>query len=538
MRFYTVATKRFSAAVPRNRGARRRLLCWALFLLLGLAAPQPCRAEENALRVITPWVRPGPEAAVSVRLPDTLDATGKKYLRLNRQDNKVIKDFPLAEDQVRRGLAEAKVPEPLRWGIYTAQLVSEDGDVLASGDTGIKVAVAQAPVIRAIQPAVAYPKNGRYDFEILGDNFSDFEEGMVDIRINGSSLGKLKKCGSAEAQPSAAACDGSVLPCMDSSWRSIRLCGVSLDPKISRPLSVKVEVGRLGSEPQPLTLSAVQPSMPRMIAYLLLLVFLGLAWRCRKFLFIDTQTNTYSLSNLQLYIWGSAASVSYAYLVVSQLLVQWKLGVPNVPEGLPMLLGISTSTIALAVGATGFRGNKGAGTVNPAFTDFVTVGGVFAPERLQFFLWTIFGAATFVGATLAQDPGTVAEMAKIPDTFNQLMGASTFGYLAGKYVRKGGPVIKEVVEDAAAPPCGIRIIGENLSPSAEIMIDDKVYSVQKMPASQQGKDADFVSELQITLDIEVSNIAKQIKVAIKNPDGQSAEKEITIRKAVNCPTGP
>jgi hypothetical protein len=256
----------------------------------------------------------------------------------------------------------------------------------------------------------------------------------------------------------------------------------------------------------------------------------GRSYTTLTYLLIDPQTNTYSLSKLQLLIWTAAAVVAYTYLAASQFFVQWKWVLPTVPEGLPMLLGLSATTSAIAVGATEARGCKGAGPVHPCLGDFVTTGGVFAPERFQFFLWTILGAVGFVSATLAQDPGTVNEMAQIPANFNPLMGASSLGYLAGKFARKPGPVIKQLdpVPPYPSPAFdlskGIRIVGENLSPNAQVRLNGVLLATDQVErGAQQSKTEEFVSELVLMPKKVESAPAGVMPIKITNPDGQSAE---------------
>ena len=530
----------YVSAVVRLRECRGgwRLLCRALLLLLGLAAAQPCLAAENEFELYPKWVRPGPDTMVRVKFSDKIDASKKMFLRLTLPKS-TITDLPLAGEQVRRGVADVRISGPLRRGTYMAELVNEEGVVLASGPKDVKVAVAEKPVITAIMPKVIYPKSGRYDFEVIGDNFSHYEEEKVIIRINDVMVGDLKKCAGDSSGKVVLPPDERNLPCLVSDWRAVRVYGLSLDTvEIGRPLEVSVEVDKLVSAPKPLALSLVPRYMPRVIAIVVLGAVVALVYflfirklarrRPKKtpyppmaYLLIDPQTNTYSLSKLQMIIWAAAAIVAYSYLAASQFLVQWKLGIPNVPEGLPMLLGISATTTALAVGATEFRGSKGAGLVHPGLADFITTGGVFAPERLQFFVWTILGAITFVVATLAQDPGTASEMANIPDTFNQLMGASSLGYLAGKFARKPGPVIKSV--EVAVQSGEIRIVGENLSPRAQVMLNGVLMSCQIIPAPGQAEDAEFFSELLLVPGNAVSEIHEVAQVKIKNPDGQLAE---------------
>jgi hypothetical protein len=255
------------------------------------------------------------------------------------------------------------------------------------------------------------------------------------------------------------------------------------------------------------------------------------AFKTLAFLLIEPQTTTYSLSRLQLLLWTVACVVAYVYLASSQFLVQWRWALPAVPEGLPMLLGLTAGTAVISVYTTETRGSKGAGAEHPAISDFFTTGCVFAPERLQFFLWTILGVIGFVGATLLQDPATVQELPKVPDNFLPLMGASSFGYLAGKLTRKPGPVIKEL--DPPPPydppvsglPKTIRVVGENLSQRAQVKINGTLLptdSVNRAPQEPEG--AEFVRELILTPQALKASVKGVVAVTVSNPDGQSAEK--------------
>ncbi len=326
-------------------------------------------------------------------------------------------------------------------------------------------------------------------------------------------------------------------------WRTVRIVGFSLKNQ-PRPLKVSVEIDRYVSDEKQLRLSWVQRYVPRVIAVAVLGILLTLVYFLSRqnrssdrkystlsYLFIEPQSNTYSLSKFQMIVWGFAFIVAYAYLAASQFFVQWNWVVPNVPDGLPMLLGISAGTTAVSIGVTDFKGSKGAGSVHPRFGDLITVGNVLASERLQFFLWTVLGSVAFVCSTLSQDPGTADKMAEIPNTFNQLMGASSLGYLSGKFARNPGPVIRQL---APQPPYqsfenikdGILIIGENLSPQAEVTLNGKVLPRERIEQSlRQPHDKEFVSELILKPTEEDMKPAdgKTASLKIRNPDGQSAE---------------
>lgn len=533
------------AGIRRRNGEDWRslaLLIAVLVLLLPLLSGNPCEAAEHGFDLIPRWVRP--ERVVMVKLGAEVDATKKIFLRLTGAA--AVKDLPLDSAQVGRRLAEVKIPATMRHGTYKAELVDEKGDVLASGPE-LRVGATEKPSIIKIIPRVSYASNGRYDFEIIGEHFGNSANEII-VRINDEQVEFKSMHDRRTGDPkSVNTCDK--LPCLIWNWRSLRIYGLSIKEEgLHRPLRVSVEVGRLPSDEKPLVLSCVHYSTPKWIAFAVLAIVVvlvyflsrekagryqanGRTYATLAYLFIDPETNTYSLSRLQLILWTAAVVVAYSYLAASQFLVQWNWVLPSVPEGLPTLLGISAATIALSVGATEARGSKGAGPLNPGLGDFMTTGGVFAPERLQFFLWTILGVCAFVSATLAQDPATVTEMAKIPDNFLPLMGVSSLGYLAGKVVRKPGPVIKELVPKppynpsaSGGPPLSIRIMGEHLSGKAKVTLNGVSLQEGEIAlGANEPKDAEFVGELLLTPQKVVPALPGVPAVKVVNRDGQSAE---------------
>ena len=84
-------------------------------------------------------------------------------------------------------------------------------------------------------------------------------------------------------------------------------------------------------------------------------------------------------------------------------------------------------------------GPKGAGDVQPGWSDLLTVGGVVVPERVQFVVWTIVGVFTFLAMTLFADPWIAQELPGVPERFLLLMGVSSAGYLGGS---ANGPQIR------------------------------------------------------------------------------------------------
>ena len=196
-------------------------------------------------------------------------------------------------------------------------------------------------------------------------------------------------------------------------------------------------------------------------------------------LFLDLETDTYSLSKLQFYLWTAAALFGYTYLVLSRLFVQgaeW----PQVPDNLPGIVGIGIATTVGAQVATNIRGPKGSGTQLPNLGDFVMSGGVVAPDRVQMLVWTLLGVGIFVVAVAQHLPTEIDKLETIPSTLLVLSGISSAGYLGGKLARKPGPVIDEfqieppdsdaALANAAVPPPGTVDLTTALAASQNVVL--------------------------------------------------------------------
>jgi hypothetical protein len=274
-------------------------------------------------------------------------------------------------------------------------------------------------------------------------------------------------------------------------------------------------------------------------------------------LFLDRETATYSLSKFQFYIWTAVSVVAYLYLAASRSWVQGVWSFIAIPENLPGIVFISGATGAMAMVATNSRGPKGAGDVHPSLADFVSSGGVVAVERVQFLLWTVIGALMFLWLSVVQSPVGILELPKVPESFLQLMGISSLGYLGGKFARKAGPIINDVSvklgtftppkkEGAPAPtarPATILTLrGRILSPDADFKITyaakDKNTPGKEVSLTDHFAPLDVkvvesddqtttrektAKKLEITVDQpNLEWLDGATKLLISNPDGQTA----------------
>ena len=247
--------------------------------------------------------------------------------------------------------------------------------------------------------------------------------------------------------------------------QEVHLCGVPVP--VDGHLLVRLGVGDRVSEPQLFIVyasdTASVAALSALIAAILALVpvamLAAMAGGYRTggnrqmklmLLFLDPETDTYSLSKLQFYLWTLAALFAYAYLFISKVFVQggpW----PDVPGTLPGIIAVSAGTAVGSQIVTGAKGSKGAGAPNPSISDLIMSGGVVAADRVQMLLWTLAGVAGFIVSSLHYAPGVIPTLPAVPQNLLYLMGLSSAGYLGGKMARKAGPVINELSIQPSAP---------------------------------------------------------------------------------------
>jgi hypothetical protein len=200
-----------------------------------------------------------------------------------------------------------------------------------------------------------------------------------------------------------------------------------------------------------------------------------------RLLFLDPQTDTYSLSKLQFYLWTNAALFGYAYLFISRVLIQHGIW-PDIPPNLPGVIAIAAGTSVSSQIITSSKGSKGAGLLYPNFADFITSGGVVAPDRLQMLLWTLFGVGAFIVTTLGQAPAIIQDLPTLPDHLLFMMGLSSAGYLGGKLARKAGPVVNEISISPADPDDAI-IAAASASSIPTLDFTEAIAAAQARPAA-------------------------------------------------------
>jgi hypothetical protein len=435
------------------------------------------------------------------------------------------------------------VPRNIRLGKYEVVVTfSKSGRrfqpiVVPIAEGGSFSVVTGEPIkIEAVYPVVNYPEAGNFGFKIIGEGFGPL---LSDNRLEIVGEDVLTQCDGSGATDC-------IKETIDESGRVISFSGLAPD-KYYGVKNVRLRVGDQTSQAIAVTLSRVGRSVPALISVAVLLLIVGLIafslWGKRwsttagrstsllKALFLDKETNTYSLSKLQFYVWTAAAVFGYVYLSVSRSLVQGNLEFSDIPENLPGILLVAVSTSALAVGITSAKGSKGAGDPGPSLADFVTTGGVVAAERLQFLVWTIIGVGAFIFLTLSTEPGKIQNLPAVPERFLYLMGISSFGYLGGKLARKPGPVITQI--EAETGSLILQIHGSSLSPDGTFKVDDIDLNPKRLDNKHhpdgrpeivtKDETPAYAKVLRLVIALpEEDWLAGEHNFTITNPDGQKA----------------
>jgi hypothetical protein len=261
-------------------------------------------------------------------------------------------------------------------------------------------------------------------------------------------------------------------------------------------------------------------------------------------LLIDEMTNTYSLTKLQFLLWTAAALLAYLNLCFAQMLILDESVLPEVPTGLMRLFAVSAGTLVVTTTVTVAKGSKGSGDLRPSLADFFTHGGTVAPDRAQFFLFTLVAVPLFLVVTIFHDPASIS-VPDVPDSLWQMTGLSALGYAGGKLVRRSGPIIDSVKLAPASPR--LIISGRSISPDgrytltslADRAITDEFDGRTPIDAKSGTRTATLttnqpVGETGVIVELDIST-AKSLKIwrappsekafelAITNPDGQRSE---------------
>ncbi len=557
----------------------RAIIAAVILALAGspaLSVTSTALADDSGSDHLIPLTSAGPGQAArgatvqlnAVSPNDLLDQTVAVFMEAcvphskpneNGCDNSTQKLVPCVRAKAGDGSCGAIVPFDLPIGTYEIRLykavpVSTSG-LGTSPFVPLRVVreTSEGPALLGVTPEVAYPANNTNgclesstngpsqpaqsaNLILSGDNFSLAGKDNR-ILVNNNELKVCWNCG--DPKP-CAACD--IVGTVDQNGREIRLTGIPI-ATYGGIDSLAVNIGTQSSALRTVTISRVNSATPRWWALIFVAVIIailslilsrpaqkkiaGKSYKLMTALMLDAETDTYSLSKFQFYLWTFGVVLGYSYLTLVRSLIQGTFEFSDVPGNLPGILGLSVGTSVVATGIASAVGSKGAGKVQPGWADLLTVGGVVVPERVQFVVWTIVGVVSFLSLTFLADPSSLHNLPAVPQGFLLLMGASSAGYLGGKMVRKPGPIIMATMAswepDIVPPPAAgrndrltVSIIGQSLATDCGIRFGE--LKVPYVKASAAGATKNVVE--MVTRDDKATddNLASELRLTVRDKD--------------------
>lgn len=451
-----------------------------------------------------------------------------------------------------------KLPAAMEPGTFYLNVKDDQTNVNVPGTVTVQ---HDAVKLISVHPATQYRgASDQFNFDLIGENFSTkAEEDEVWIDGQGNILKSSGTETECKRDPKSTT-SAKAAPCL---WVEnaglMHVLGYTAEPYQGPALvSVRVANGAFTEKKQLLLARRSKAEVLLWSGVATVMLFLFVAGIVRSGLkgnragnrslnliqsfILDPETNSYSLSKFQLLVFSATFIFGYLYVLLARWLVQWQLGLPDVPSQLSGLLGISAATTVASTGLTAMNGSKGAGLQHPTGADLITSGGVVIAERFQFFVWTIIACCGFAALLVSQDAATLNGFPSLPEGLLYVMGVSAAGYLGGKAVRKAGPVIQNIAVDAAGSFPVLIIQGQNLASDGSFFIDGKELPIvpesqkesgapEKLVAftPQDGGDSRVASELRITVlkAAQVDLTTGEHRFRIVNRDGQFADTVLT-----------
>jgi hypothetical protein len=542
-----------------------KMLCLSLlamfFSLIGRASeatvsPQPSLPVITRGQSVVVYGDGFPQEAIKVYLRTGKESTGDRGYQI------------LGVASADQKSVTFKLPDGAPTGDYLVFLDFDTNEVAVPGELRIVPDASGKVILDAIAPATDYAdsESKSFNFVIAGQNLAHqaSDNTLIAIGYGPVEVGSESECAAWKQTRAYQKVCLSYDPGMEG--QKLKVSGYH-PGQYEGPVSFEIKVGNNISNAQKITFSGIRAETLRIAAVVVFCVLAAVVFLLvlrgvkesrlagertgpLAAFFLDRQSNSFSLSKFQLLAWTSVAVFGYVYLFFCRMFIQWTFSFPAIPDNLPTLLGVSAGTTVAAVGITVNRGSKGSGPLHPSMADFISTGGVVAGERFQFFIWTLVGCLGFLGIILSSDPAALTQLPDVPSTFLALMGISSAGYLAGKFVRQPGPIIElltiiEVIPAAAGHKAVIRmeVKGQNLSDSAIVKVDENElrmdqFNVKGLIKQDQTSGTTFYTKVEVDLLDAAEYLAESHLLFLVNDDGQSACESFPLNPLTIDPVNP
>jgi len=291
-----------------------------------------------------PQVRPGEDVVITC---DNLPPQGALVFIKGVSDQSSGKGTQLAA-VVQEHKLRFRVPDTAQPGLYS---VFTGTDPQATVFVPDQLDIVGPPAIDAIYALTNYPAEKGFNFEIAGKNFAtstSTDDNVIEI----VGLRILGKCNTESGPPPR-----DETPCASEivAKSANELVVNGFYPRhYYGPVKIKVHVSKYASNEASATFAPVSPQGVALAAAFVFFVVAYVLYRLVTkgvkgeivngvtstpwaSLFLDRETNSYSLSKFQVIAWTAVTVYSYVYLFLCRTLIQGDFRFPDVSQNLPQL---------------------------------------------------------------------------------------------------------------------------------------------------------------------------------------------------------
>jgi hypothetical protein len=213
-------------------------------------------------------------------------------------------------------------------------------------------------------------------------------------------------------------------------------------------------------------------SIMAMLLFLGFIPLLTKKWNFIPYMLIDKQTNTYSLSRFQAFLWTVTLFGSYLYVAICYGILKDN-EIPDFNVTLLGLMGISYGSLISSTHLARSNPKNELKERNPRFADLITSNGSIDITRFQMFGFTILTIGLYIFNLYNAD--ILQGMPEIPATLHGLLLSSQAGYLGGK-VTGDKIVVNQVIPNKIKITDAkdeITIVGNGFSDGIKIMLEGR-----------------------------------------------------------------
>ncbi|MCP5503385.1 MAG: hypothetical protein H7A25_26030 [Leptospiraceae bacterium] len=213
-------------------------------------------------------------------------------------------------------------------------------------------------------------------------------------------------------------------------------------------------------------------SISAVILFLLMISYIMKKFNFLKEILLESETNTYSLTKFQAFLWTLVLIGSYLYVAICWAMILGNGVIPDFNASLIALMGVSYGGMISSKIIENKKPKNEIRETSPSLKNLFCTGNEVDMARLQLFGFTIVSIIAFL-FTMVQS-NILNGLPDIPPTLHGLLTASQAGYLSGKMVSDdiSVSVIKPTSFKVSEKNLLIHLVGTGFKKEMQVLVGD------------------------------------------------------------------